>query len=159
MKPLILVIGSANSGKSTVISSLTGCSHRTFRGEIEDKVSGKIIYVICSSPQEDPLRLGDFPRILNKVLDKLEIIGLVVAVQPTHPRTRLSLEDMVQKAQETKRFKIYSFLLDPPYNGDGSYVNQTRIRLNAMGIVPISLNGKRFALFSANDIHRITGIP
>lgn len=63
MKPFIAVIGSANSGKSTVIKSLTGCKNGTFRGVIHDNLTGKQVFVCAASPQEmkisDAQRRGD----------------------------------------------------------------------------------------------------
>jgi energy-coupling factor transporter ATP-binding protein EcfA2 len=159
VKPLILVIGGTNSGKSTIISSLTGCLYHTFRGEVKDNATGKIIYIIGSSPQEESLELREFSRILNNVHNKPSTIGLVIAVQPTYPRTRLSLEDIVQKAQENNRFIIYSFLLDPPYDGEGIDVEQTRNRLTALGLVVRYLDARRFAFLNALDIRQVTGIP
>jgi GTP-binding protein EngB required for normal cell division len=55
MKTFILLIGASNSGKSTVIQSLTGCKSRTAdSGYVVDYSTGRKIYVIVSSPQESP---------------------------------------------------------------------------------------------------------
>jgi energy-coupling factor transporter ATP-binding protein EcfA2 len=159
MKSLVLVIGERNSGKSAIISSLTGCKDHSFRGDVVSKADGKIIFVINSSPQEEKLTPEEFSAILDRVHNTPTIIGLVVAVRPTFPHKRLSLENIIEKAQEHHIFDIHSFLLTPPYNESDIDVENTSHRLSALGITPHFLDARRFAFLNALDIKRVIGIP
>ena len=155
-----MVIGSSNSGKSTIISSFSGCKTHGFNSFVEDKTNGKKIYVIASSPQENGYltsqKLGQY---LNTVTQNLNYIGCIIAIQPRRTRTRLSLEDIFQQVQNTRAFEIYAFIVDPPYRGKQMDRTDITARLAALGIVPVSLDGRKFALLNAIEIKRITRIP
>ncbi|MBN1692605.1 MAG: hypothetical protein JW845_03520 [Dehalococcoidales bacterium] len=160
MKPLILLIGGINSGKSTIISSLTGCPSHNFRELVRDRSTGRQIYVISSSPQEDSLSQGELDQILETVHRRRRVIGLVISIQPTYPRTRLSLENIIQTVQVNSHFTIFAFILDPPYSSDGSIdLTDTINRLASFGVVSRYLDGRRFAYLNASDIRQIVGVP
>lgn len=160
LKPFVMIIGGPNSGKSTIISSLTGCDSSTYRNLIIDYASNKKIWVIASSPQEDPLNRMKFANILRSVRQERDIIGIIIAIQPTKPWKRLSLEYIVQKAQTAGNFNIFAFVLDPPYeDGEVTDVNRVSNRLANLGVVIHFLDGRRFAFLNAMEIKTITGIP
>ena len=160
MKPFVAVIGSRNSGKSTVICSLTGCERHGFRGKVEDRASNQKLYVIASSPQEKDLSRSNFNRILNEVLDDNSILGIVVSIQPNRPRDRLSMEDIFDRAELAAGFNIFAIMLDPPYNNlSRAEVEDVRRRLQERGIQLNVLNGQHFAHFNACDIRALTGLP
>jgi hypothetical protein len=154
MKPLILVIGGTKAGKSTIISSLTGCKHHSFIGEVEDKSNGKIIYVICSSQQEETRAAKKYKDDLDYILENTKIIGLVMASRSTK-----SLETIIIRAQEKKKFKIYPFFITSGYQGGKPKTEQVRAILHRCHIRPHILDGKRFAFLNAAEICKITGIP
>jgi hypothetical protein len=159
MKPCILVIGGQDSGKSTIIASLCGC-RRGFRGPVTDHTNGRQIYVVASSPQEARLESEELDEILDEVRSSRNIVGLVMAVQPTVARTRLRMEEIVRAAQDTGRMSIHAFILDPPYNGNGEVdVAVVRGRLTGMGVAARRLDARRFAFLNAARIRTIVGIP
>ena len=159
MKKFIAVIGGRNAGKSTVIVSLTGCHHRGFQGLVTDELSKENIYVIASSPQEKKLsqnegnERNEFQNILTQVGQDKKCRGLVMAIQPSRPRTRLSLEDIIQEVRGTNSFDMYLFILDPGYSEERlrTDVNQ---RLNNIGLVSQVLDGRRFAFLNARNIYQ-----
>lgn len=160
MKPCVMVIGVSNSGKSTIIASLTGCESHNTDDIVKDKANGKKIYVVASSPQEDQqFSLRNLNKALRIVTQKQDIIGLVMAIQPNNPRIRLTLESIVQSVQETNVLNIYAFVLDPPYKGKPVDRTQLRSRLRDLGIVPRYLDARQFALINSIKIKRVTGIP
>jgi len=154
MKPLIFVIGGADSGKSTIISSLTGCKHHSYKGKVEDKSTEKIIYVICSSPQEETVADKKYKEALDDVPINPHIIGLVVAARSTK-----YLETIITLAQEKKGFKIYPFLITSGYEHTNTNIKQVRAILHRCHIRPHTLDGRRFAFLNAAEICEITGIP
>ena len=116
MKPLVMLIGGHDSGKSSIITSLTGCASHNFRGLVRDGSTERQIYVIASSPQEANLSQEDFDQILNTVHRRRTVIGLVITIQPTYTRTRLSLENIIQTTQTNGNYSIFAFVIDPPYS-------------------------------------------
>ena len=162
MKKYIAVIGGRNAGKSTVIVSLTGCLHRSFQGRVIDNSSKENIYVIASSPQEKKLsqnegnERNEFQNILTQVGQDKKCRGLVMAIQPSRPRTRLSLEDIIQEVQDTNSFELYLFILEPRYSlpPEEQLIIQVNGRLENTGLVPQVLDGRRFAFLTARDINQ-----
>ena len=67
MKPFIGIIGYANSGKSSIIASLTGCLPSTYHGYVYDKKNDQSIWVYSSSPQENPVDKSQFEYRLKAV--------------------------------------------------------------------------------------------
>jgi Tfp pilus assembly ATPase PilU len=160
MKPFIAIIGGRNSGKSTVIRSLTGCRSGTFVGEIEEHVHHTKIYVLAHSPQEKnpPIPLE---TIFQRVANEQAIRGIVIAIQPSNTRTRPSMEDTMQLAQQIGGFDFHTFIIDPPYQQVGQInVDDVQDRLRAIGITSISVvDGRRFSHLTARDTQQIAGLP
>ncbi len=159
MKPFIAVIGTRNAGKSTVIRSLTGCPTKSWRDVVKDKSTGRGIYAIASSPQEDPLDRERFREIVEQVARDESILGLVMAVQPSWPATRLSLEDIFQIVQG--RLSPTAVMLHPPYNDNGASppAQSVQARLKPFGVTLIVLDGRRFAYLNASNTRGLAGIP
>lgn len=163
MKPFIAVIGERNSGKSTVITSLTGCPTRGFRDFIRDGATQREMLIIASSPQERRLRLADLRRLLRRAATRRRVIGCVVALQPGPTRTRLSMVGVLREAVR-HRFSLHVFVLDPGYEDQGGtfpVFNLVRADLVGAGIraAPRRLDGRRFAHLNAVRIRQMAGIP
>ena len=160
MKPFIAVIGGSNSGKSTVIRSLTGCHSGTFVGEIEEQVHHTKIYVVAHSPQEKNLE-ESLETIFQRVANEQAIRGLVIAIQPKKTRKRPSMEEIMQLAQQIGGFNIHTFIIDPPYQQNNQInVDDVQNRLHEIGITSISVvDGRRFSHLTARDIQQIAGLP
>lgn len=156
MKKFIAVIGPARSGKSTLIQSLTGCHSHSARRLVIDRATERQIWVVANSPQEAPLNRRWFVRIVDEVASRPSILGLVVAIQPTRPTTRLSMEVIFQIVEETRSFSKFAFLLDPPYRGRQSRSLRAEVqeRLRNFRVRVRILDGRRFALINASEIRR-----
>ena len=161
MEPFVAIIGGSKSGKSTVICSLTGCETHGSQGVVTDRESNREIYVIAHSPQESGLSLEDLRAILNQVSDSNTIFGVVIAIQPTRPRSHLSMETIFDLVTLTGSYESFAIMLDPPYSGHGARadVEGVRTRLQAKGIELNVLDGRRFAHLNACEVGRITGLP
>lgn len=160
-KTFIGVIGERNAGKSTIIRALTGCDTKSFRGFVEDLVTGDKIYVIASSPQESELSLDEFIDILNKVLNDNKCLGIVMAIQPSKPRVRIKIESIYIEVNKRNKFSIYAFVIDPSRNNGATsqnIVNGVAGRISAIKVNPISLNGNTFAFLNADKIRKATNI-
>lgn len=158
MKPFIAVIGTRNAGKSTVIRSLTGCRNRTSRGLVTDRSTGKSLYVIASSPQEQRLEPEEFKQIIDTVLGDDSILGLVMAVQPSWTSTRMSMEDIFRAVQGM--LSPIAVMLHPPYNDGASPPPQSvQARLKSFGVTLTVRDGRRFAYLNASDTRGLAGIP
>ncbi len=156
-KPFIAIIGSRNAGKSTIIRCLTGAPTAQFRGTITDRSSQRTIEVIGSSPQENPLALADFRKILGRAITSANCNGVVCAIQPTHPRARLSLETIMQEAIG-HGFAVHSYTLDPEHSGRSGNATQVGVRTKAIGISSLVLDARRFGHINAEVINRRTRI-
>lgn len=163
MKKFIAVIGGRDAGKSTVIVSLTGCPNRSFQGPVTDRSNDENIYVIASSPQEKKLsqnegnERNEFQNILTQVGQDKKCRGLVMAIQPSRPRIKLSLEDIIQEVQNTNSFEPYLFILEPIYSQPPeaqSISTDVNRRLRNTGLVPQVLDGRRFAFLNARNINQ-----
>ena len=147
MKPFV-AIGSERSGKSTLIRSLTGCKTRSFCGVVT--VSNQKIYVIASSPQEQELSSDDLSYILKKAADDASILGIVMAIQPKI--TRLSMENIFRKVQDTRDFSTFAVILHPSYSADSPPIDSKEIRrrleLVLVGSIK-KIDGRHFAHLNA----------
>ena len=157
MKPFIAIIGSRNSGKSTIIRSLTGAKFGQFRGSIQDQATLRTIEVIGSSPQEKAMLLQDLRKILKTATTMANCNGVVCALQPTRPTVRLSMEDVLQEAR-SHRFRVYAYILDPEYSGGTGHAAAIANRVQAAGFASQVLDGRRFAQMNAATINRQTRI-
>jgi GTPase Era involved in 16S rRNA processing len=175
MKKFVAIVGRANSGKSTIIGSLTGCKNHSTTNPVVDQTTHRKIFVIPSSPEEkeltwvdtesSPKRTLDFDGILNKVISDASYLGIVMAIQPTRPRTRLKMEEILTKVHDTGAFSTFAIILEPPYESTPGVshtneANKVRIRLENLGVGKIMvLNGGRFAHLNACEIQRMVGLP
>ncbi len=156
-KPFVAIIGDRNSGKSTIIRSLTGANTSQYRGAIVDKSTQKTIEVIGSSPQEIALSLANLQTILSKAASNADCNGVVCALQPNNPRKRLSMEDVLKEAKKY-RFQVHAYILDPGYSGINGQKNQVSQRLAIAGFSSCVLDGQRFAQINAETINSCTHI-
>ncbi|MGQ0548178.1 MAG: hypothetical protein ACT4PY_00695 [Armatimonadota bacterium] len=123
-----------------------------------DLSTRRSLYVIASSPQEDPLGPDKFKEIVERVLSDDSILGLVMAVQPSRPRARLSLEDIFEVVQG--KLSPIAVMLHPPYkNGASPPPQSVQARLNPLGVTLTILNGQRFSYLNARDIRKLAAIP
>ena len=158
VQKFIAVIGNRNSGKSTIIRSLTGCPNSTFRGEVKDITTGESIHVICSSPQERPLTLQELRRILNACAANRKCRGLVMAIQPTSPTKRLSMETIFQEVFSLGFFQSHAFTLAPGRVSGSPNTAAIVTRLKPFKLKQIILDGGRFAMLNAQVINKRTHI-
>jgi hypothetical protein len=158
-KPFVAVIGGRNAGKSTIIRSLTGCSGATFRGFVEDHATGKKIYVVASSPQEERLDIQELRSKLKLVAKDRSLLGFVIAIQPTRPRSRISMEDIFACAREVSGFSMYAFLVEPKYGKASARYDEVKSRLQPFPVRLAILDGRRFAYLNAAQIQKTTGLP
>lgn len=157
MKPFVAVIGDRNSGKSTIIRSLTGAKSGQFRGSVHDHATNRTIEVIGSSPQELLLSLADLRKILKKASTSAICNGVVCALQPNFPTSRLSMERVLQEAA-AYGFRIHAYILDPAYSGTSGHAATVAARVASVGSTSRLLDGRRFSQINAATINRHTRI-
>jgi hypothetical protein len=158
VQQFVAIIGGRNSGKSTIIKSLTSCPNSGFRGFVYDRRTSRCIYVICSSPQECDLPLQEFRHILQECTLTPNCQGLVMAIQPTRPRTRLSMETILQEIVHTGAFRVHAFMIDPGWNGIHMDIGLLNNRLARFVRMPSVLDGRRFSMINAHHVNRRTHI-
>jgi energy-coupling factor transporter ATP-binding protein EcfA2 len=160
MKEFVAVIGERNSGKSTIIVSLTGCKGITYQGKVFEANTHENVYVMASSPQESGMKLIRLVKILLDVLSDPLCRGLVMAIQPTDAQIRLSLKKILTVICRIGGYNQHLFVIDPHYNN--TIVSQRALSKHNSQLSVISsaimLDGRRNALKSANDINNITHI-
>ena len=158
MRKFVAVVGHANAGKSTIIQSLTGCRTRTFRGRVTDYASGTEIEVVAASPQERDISESALKQMLRNAASRKHSAGVVIAIQPTRPKKRLSLEHLLDLAAQFS-LAPYLFLLSPGYSQARS-LDRSALEQRLTGYdVPVNvLNGKRFAHFNASIIRNTAGL-
>jgi energy-coupling factor transporter ATP-binding protein EcfA2 len=155
-KKFVAVIGYDKSGKSTIISSLTGCRKSTFSGFIKDKVNNNSVFAYSGSPQELPITLSDIKKMLQKCNSKAGCSGMVMAIQPTKPRKRPSMEAIFKEAI-SQGFDVYAFAIEPGYDNQnkGCYVGVVE-RLKTLEVLStkvFQIDGKKFVLHNAKYIN------
>src|ERR1043165_5180896 len=159
-KKFIGIIGRGESGKSTIIRSLTGCRTLNFSGEVLANTNSgetKSVYVIAHSPQETGLDEDELATIIREVIDNSNCLGIVIAIQQRHTRTRLSIADIFRLAKDTNMFDCYAAIINPSFNEAINDVNQIQ---NLLGdqVQTLIVDGRRFAIISAEDIRQVTGL-
>jgi len=157
MKPFIAIIGSRNSGKSTIIRSLTGAKFGQFIGTIQDITTGREIEVIGSSPQESVLSLAELRKIIRKAASNSNCQGVVCALQPTLPTKRLSMEQVLKEAAASG-MAVHAYILDPEYGGSTGHATAVAARLRSAGFSSRTLDGRRFAHINAATVNGHTRI-
>ena len=128
MHSVIAIMGGRNSGKSTIIKSLTGCQFSRTRGYVRDNAKGRSIYVIANSPQEKEMSLPELRSILNAVRRQNDCNGVVCALQPSKPRRRLRFEKVLSEAIAAG-FNVFPYVLDPPRDGVRTDLRAVKARL------------------------------
>lgn len=136
---LLLFVGWANSGKSTLIRGISGCSTKGFQGFIRDRVRDRKLYVMSSSPQESGISEADYRSAIQKAYRGDKCRAILMAIQPTDPSVHLSLEDCVKIARAHRQFEVTAFLITRPHNEDVGVpteedLNDVRNRLNNLDI-------------------------
>jgi energy-coupling factor transporter ATP-binding protein EcfA2 len=158
-RKFIAVIGNGSAGKSTIIQSLTGCPTRSYCGRVTDRLTGKEIEVIASSPQEKPIAEEKLRRMLKYAAKRRKSAGMVIAVRPSETTKRLSMEEIFTLAASF-RLAPYGFVLSPAHKRNSRPVNLSEVRNRlAPSSVPIqAINGKRFAHINASIIRDTAGL-
>jgi len=136
---LLLFIGWANSGKSTLIRGISGCNTKGFQGFIKDTVRKRSLYIISSSPQESGMSEDEYKNAIQEAYRDGRCRAILLAIQPTEPTVHLSLEDCVRIARAHRQFEITAFLIAHPHNKDAENptedaLNNVRDRLNDLDI-------------------------
>ncbi len=162
MRKFVAVIGPQNSGKSTIIKSLTGCKTTTRKDGIIDESNQKCIFVIPGSPQELKLEqyinIQRFQEILDNIIAKANCLGLVMSLQPSKPRTRSSMEEYFQEVHNRHAFEMFAFPLNPIRGGSTQNVVDIQTRLNQFAPRIEQLDARRFAHINASRIQEISRI-
>ena len=161
VQQFIAIIAKSKSGKSTIIKTLTGCPTSNYRDFVEDKLTGERIFVICGSPQEQSLSLSQLRTLLKAASSDRACRGVVIAIQPTRPHSRLSMETIFQEADNCGGFEMNAFIIDPERDGKAASTSSIRTRLGAFDVKIQTLDGRRFALSNAqiiNDAARVVPV-
>lgn len=161
MKPFVAVIGKRNSGKSTLIRSLTGCRPKT-RGRVEDNCTGHNLYVVEQSPQEAPIERAELRRTLEEIRDDVNNVGAIVALQPNRPYIRMSIEQVFELVDAVGGLRPFAFVIDPGYQGDSTQNLTADVRSRVREYVADEiqrLDGRQFAFLNAEVIRRTAGLP
>jgi len=158
MKRFVAVIGDPNSGKSTIIQSLTGCKNKTFRGCVKDHASGTEIEVVASSPQEKTISKRRLTRMFRRAAQRPQSAGLIMAIQPNQPHTRICMEDLFALARQFN-LSPYAFVLSPGYQTQPSKGQTKKVEDRLVGYTTrINIvNGKRFSHLNAAIIRDTVG--
>ena len=159
-KVFVAVVGWGNSGKSTLIASLTGCKSPNFRGEIIANDSQRWMWVSATSPEELYISLKDFKKELSAAASDPLCTGIVMAIQPTQPWKKLSLEQIYGEVDSSGAFDNFAFLMDPGYKGRMISVPAVRSRIKSVspGTTIRSIDGRKFGFLNAEYIQKMTGI-
>jgi energy-coupling factor transporter ATP-binding protein EcfA2 len=158
VQQFIAIIAKSKSGKSTLIKTLTGCPTSSYHGFVEDELTGERIFVVCGSPQELPLSLTELRELLKAASSDPNCRGVVIAIQPTRPHSRLSMETIFQEVTKCGGFELNAFIVDPERSGKRANVADIRSRLSAFAAKTETLDGRRFALTNAQIINDVTRV-
>jgi hypothetical protein len=158
MKPFIGVIAKGTSGKSTIIKALTGCGRSNYRGFLKDNLTGETILIICGSPQEEALLFAKLRELLKRAAADPNCRGAVMAIQPTRPRKRLSMETIFGEVRDCGGFEVSTFIINPDRKGDRTDLEAITARLCKLGLKFETLDGRRFARINADIINDATSL-
>ena len=160
------IIGNRNFGKSTIIQSLTGCQSTSYRGYINGNQNQKV-YVCCSSPQE---RIFEFngKEDIDAIIDIMSQItnassgcrGMIIAIQPTNPHVRPSMERIYQEAALRGFTSIYGYVVDPGYHASGNIFISVQQRLQSINqhLIVSNISGIDFPFYNATQINNASHI-
>jgi len=163
-KRFIAVIGAQNTGKSTIIKSLTGCKTASTRDWVVDQSTKRRMWVICSSPQEQIMPIIELRRIVRQASTTQSCIALVVAIQPSTPSKRISMEDIFQEVDKSGAFENFAYTMSSGYNGNGYSTSglsaiQSRITGISPSTITAQIDGRRFSFLNAAFIRNSSAIP
>jgi len=158
-KKFIAVIGRSTAGKSTIIRALTGAKGSKQPERIQDRSAMRWIGAISHSPQEQPITFRQLRKEMQAAAINARSLGMVIALQPTHPTSRLSIEDVFQMA-DSFDFERHVFVISKSYKGSrGTDPEVIRDRLVKFDFEkPIRpLDARRFGHVNASAIRDIVG--
>lgn len=160
-KPFVAVIGRSGSGKSTLLKCVTGCKGHSVRDWVIDKATGRWIWVVASSPQEVDLSLAKLRSIIREAQKYPECIGIVMAIQPTQPRKRLSMEDIFLEVDASGAFQNYAYVITDAYNGlpQNPAATKARILVASPSTKVTDIDARRFGHLNAEIIKLSSGLP
>ena len=163
MKPFIGIIGFAGAGKSPTIGSLTGVCNSSFRGRIEDKVTGQNMLVIASSPQVRLMSAKDFEKAIREAAKDDDCRGVVCSVQPTNARKRITITELYEIVEKVGGFDSYAFVIDParePSTKKKETLISALVKesLQGLKVVLKNLDGRLFPFKNAQTIQKVTKI-
>jgi energy-coupling factor transporter ATP-binding protein EcfA2 len=158
-KKFIAIIGRSTAGKSTIIRALTGTKGSKQPERIKDRSTMKWIGVISHSPQEQPIPFKQLRKEMRAAATDARSIGMVIALQPTHPTTRLSIEEVFEMVQSFA-FERHVFVIARSYKGfrgiDPEVIQERLAKFDfEKPIQP--LDARRFAHVNASVIRDIVG--
>ena len=101
---------------------------------------------------------NEFEGALRKCANDKSIIGIVVAMQPTVPTSRLGMEEMFEAVSRYAQFSPVAVLLDPGYTPGTNRRprNEVQARLDRFRVTVVPLDGRRFAHLNACRIKEIS---
>lgn len=152
MAKMALVIGAQNAGKSTLIRGIAGCPTKKYKGFVWDCIRGKCVYVFCSSPQEDSsITDACYSEALRQAAEEPRCAFVLLAVQPSRPRLRISLEHCVARARDQGITDLRAFVIEHPHSPNGADLSAEemaclRERLNQLGITDVTPVDNRLLL-------------
>jgi len=119
------------------------------------------MWVSATSLQEIYLSPKDLKKAIGAAARDPLCIGVVIAIQPTNPTKKLSLEDVYNEVDATRAFQNFAFILDPAYNS--TVANLAFVRGRILTASPsttvTTLDARKFGFLNAEDIQKISGIP
>ena len=155
----IAIIGRSTAGKSTIIRALTGIRGSRQPERIRDRSTMKWIGVISRSPQEQPIPSKQLRKEMRAAAIGARSLGMVIALQPTHPTTRLSIEEVFEMS-ERFAFERHVFVISKSYKGsrgtDPEVIRERLIKFDFEKPVQ-PLDARRFAHINASVIRDIVG--
>ncbi|WP_039912852.1 hypothetical protein [Cellvibrio mixtus] len=158
------IIGNRNSGKSTIIKSLSGCGNSSFR-DYMDGFSNQSVYICCASPQEKrfvsgrKFDLAAIEETMQSAHKKVGCRGMVVAMQATgKSRLRPDYMSIFRAAKNNGFTELYAFIVDPGYNDSASIKLENTKELSELCVEVKRLSGKHFPHSNATYINNISRI-
>lgn len=162
------VVGNKNSGKSSIIQSVTGCKSPIYNDFIYDNSTNESIYVCCHSPQElifnysGSVNIEAIEELVENLKSKKNCRGLIMALQPNNPRIKPSIEDVynVVTRNASGFSSFYCFVVEPGYINSPSIINDVGQRLSSVGLTqpPIPISGEEFPFKSATKINNTSSL-
>jgi len=163
MKPFIGIIGFANSGKSSIIASLTGNGNGSYVGKILNQKTKEYVFIYASSPQEikkiGAVVYAEMKEHFQTLAADKKCRGVICAIQPTKSTKKPSMEKVFELAK-INNFELFGYVIDPPYNEGGRRIScgEIKNRLQNFEVEPERIDGRKFGLENAQIIQKETKI-